>query len=103
HVCEGRKHEPETFSRLRDRACVVREHRIDRTARAAAAAAEGDTSVRSGAEVTQRGAKIADQLAAGPTDLLKPFRRRGREHDVAAPCDDPAVELGPPDSPRIDC
>src|SRR5207253_1055809 len=101
HIGKGRKHQAESLRRLLDGAHVVGEHRVDGPSGTSAAAAERNPAVWGGPEVTQRGAEVADQLTARPADLFDPPRRRCGKHDVAAPRDQPLVELRPPDAPCV--
>src|SRR5205823_898646 len=92
HTGKRGEHEPESLGRLLDGARVPREHLVDGAAGASAPAAEGDPAVARRPEIAERRAEIADELAAGPADLLDSLRRRRGEHYVAAPCDHSPAE-----------
>src|SRR2546428_6472726 len=87
-VGKAGEHQTESLGRLAHGASVAGEHLVDSPPGATAAAAERAPSIPRGPEVTERGAKVADQLAPGPSDLSQSVGRRGGEHDVAAPGDE---------------
>src|SRR5690242_16709657 len=86
HLSPAREEEPEAFGRLAHGLFVLREGIADPWRSAAAATAERDAAVARRAEIAQRLAQVADELPAGPADLIQLFGRGRREHDVAAPC-----------------
>src|SRR5258708_16995332 len=102
NAVDARKEPPQAFRRFHDSACIPGEYVARRRARAPAAAAERDASIRRGSEVAHRGAEVAYQLARHPVNGLKTIGRGRGEDDVAAPGHEPAPKLLPFHRPRVD-
>ncbi len=101
-VGEAGEEEAKTFRRLHHRTDVVCEGIADRRPGTAATAAKRNPVIPRGSEVAHRRAQVANQLSASPMDRLEALRRRRREDDVAAPCDQSAPELRPSRRPGVD-
>src|SRR5687767_7819857 len=103
NVVEHRQEVAEVRDDPRDGVLVVGEGAADAAVVAgrADAAAERDPTVRGGAEVADREARVAQELPAGPPELGKAVGDRlGGDH-VAAPPQQPAAEPRPAAGPRV--